>query len=169
MIRLNKMTDYAVVMLSHMAGDGGKVVTAAQMAEGSGVPLPSASKLMKQLNKAGILKSQRGAGGGYCLERPASDITVAEIVIALEGPIALTACIDGADTSCDSMPQCAMSGHWNQVNRAIQVALEGVTLADMMLPVNAYRPAPPELISKIKSESQHSENKKFSQTEDRAR
>lgn len=151
MIRLNKMTDYAVVMLGHMANDNviddhndsgngtGKMVTAAQMAHGSGVPLPTASKLLKQLNKAGILSSQRGAGGGYSLERRSDDITVAEIVVALEGPIALTACIDGADTTCESIPLCAMSGRWNKVNRAIQVALEEVSLADMMPPPPAFK------------------------------
>ncbi len=159
MIRLNKMTDYAVVMLSHMAAEGGKVVTAAQLAQDSGVPLPSASKLMKQLNKAGILQSHRGAGGGYGLNQAARDITVAEIVIALEGPIALTACIEGADTSCDAMSLCAMSGYWNQVNRAIQVALEGVSLADMLPAPFAIKPASKGLISKIKTESQRSDNK----------
>ena len=159
MIRLNKMTDYAVVMLSHMAAEGGKVVTAAQLAQDSGVPLPSASKLMKQLNKAGILQSHRGAGGGYGLNQAARDITVAEIVIALEGPIALTACIEGADTSCDAMSLCAMSGYWNQVNRAIQVALEGVNLADMLPAPFAIKPASKGLISKIKTESQRSDNK----------
>lgn len=167
MIRLNKMTDYAVVMLSHMAAeggnvagkDGGKVVTAAQLAQDSGVPLPSASKLMKQLNKAGILQSHRGAGGGYGLNRAARDITVAEIVVALEGPIALTACVEGADTSCDAMSWCAMSGRWNHVNRAIQVALEGVSLADMLPAPMAFRPASNDLISKIKTESQITDNK----------
>ncbi|MBT3532448.1 MAG: SUF system Fe-S cluster assembly regulator [Rhodospirillaceae bacterium] len=160
MIRLNKMTDYAVVMLSHMASDDSKVVTAAQMAQGSGVPLPSASKILKQLNKANVLVSQRGAGGGYSLDRTPDKITVAEIVIALEGPIALTACIDGADTSCDSMPLCAMSGHWNKVNSAIQVALESVTLADMKPAPFAFEQASDELINKIKSDSQTSDNKK---------
>ncbi len=148
MIRLNKMTDYAVVMLSHMAGHDGmndtKVVTAVQMAQDSGVPLPSVSKLMKQLSKAGILTSHRGAGGGYSLDRPAGDVTVAEIVTALEGPIALTACVDGSDTTCGSMTLCSMSGNWNQVNQAIQGALESVSLAEMMPRPFAFEPTPEE-------------------------
>lgn len=151
MIRLNKMTDYAVVMLTHMVGDGAGMVTAAQMAQDSGVPLPSVSKLMKQLSKAGILTSHRGAGGGYSLDRPAGEVTVAEIVTALEGPIALTACIDGADTSCGSMTLCAMSGNWNQVNHAIQDALEGVSLADMMPRPFTFEPASDQLMSEINS------------------
>jgi FeS assembly SUF system regulator len=159
MIRLNKMTDYAVVMLAHMAGDDGKVVTATQMALDSGVPLPSVSKLMKQLSKAGILTSHRGAGGGYSLSRTASDISVAQMVTALEGPIALTACIDGTDTSCGSLPLCAMSGHWNQVNRAIQGALEGVSLADMIPRPFAFEPAPDELRENMKADVQSADVK----------
>lgn len=149
MIRLNKMTDYAVVMLSHMANiegsDTGRMVTAVQMAQDSGVPLPSVSKLMQQLSKAGILTSHRGAGGGYSLDRAAGQVTVADIVTALEGPIALTSCIDGADTSCGSMPVCSMSGNWNQVNHAIQAALESVSLAEMMPRPFAFEPTPEEL------------------------
>jgi FeS assembly SUF system regulator len=158
MIRLNKLTDYAFVMLSHMAGDDGKVVTAAQLARNSAVPLPTAAKLMKLLNKAGILTSHRGAGGGYCLDRAAKDISVAEIVIALEGPIALTACIHGADTSCDSIALCALSGHWNQVNRAIQVALESVSLADMRSAPSAFETASKELIPVFKPGDQTIDN-----------
>ena len=167
MIRLNKMTDYAVVMLSHMAGadgktgdkNGGKVVTAAQLAQESAVPLPTVSKLMKQLSKVGILASRRGAGGGYSLNRAASDISVAQIVTALEGPIALTACIDGTDTSCGSLPLCAMSGHWNQVNRAIESALQSVSLADMIPQTFAFQPASDKLISEINTGVQASDIK----------
>ena len=157
MIRLNKMTDYAVVMLSHLAVDVDRVVTATELARGSVLPLPSVSKLMKQLSRAGILTSQRGASGGYRLGRAPKDISIADIVTILEGPIALTACIEGADTSCDAMPQCSLSGHWNQVNHAIQVALDSVSLADLL---NAnHVQAPKKLISKIKSKSYHTDKK----------
>ena len=181
MIRLNKMTDYAVVVLSHMASnstgncatkgatkgaaEGAAVTTAVQMAQDSGVPLPSVSKLLKQLAKAGILSSHRGAGGGYRLDRPAAEISVAQIVTALEGPIALTACIDGADTSCGSMPQCAMSGNWNQVNQAIQSALDGVSLADMMPRPFAFAPPSKSLKQDIKKHLQHSDNTTETQIE----
>ncbi len=149
MIRLNKMTDYAIVMLSHMAGGkgsgDGKVMTAVRMAQDSGVPLPSVSKLMKQLSKAGILTSHRGAGGGYSLDRAAGQVTVADIVTALEGPIALTSCIDGADTSCGSMPLCSLSGNWNQVNNAIHKDLESVSLAEMIPRPFPFGPTSEEL------------------------
>ena len=157
MIRLNKMTDYAVVMLSHLAVDVDRVVTATELARGSVLPLPSVSKLMKQLSRAGILTSQRGASGGYRLGRAPKDISIADIVTILEGPIALTACIEGADTSCDAIPQCSLSGHWNQVNHAIQVALDSVSLADL---INAdHAQAPKNLISKIKSRNYHTDKK----------
>ncbi len=159
MIRLNKMTDYAVVMLIHMVGGDDRKVTAARMALDSGVPLPSVSKLLKELSKAGILVSHRGASGGYSLGRAAKDISVAEIVTALEGPIALTACIDGADISCGSRPLCAMSGHWNHVNRAIEGALQSVSLADMLPRPFAFKPAPDDLRSQIKTGVQHSDIK----------
>ena len=157
MVRLNKMTDYAVVMLSHLAVDNDRVVTAAQLARDSALPLPSVSKLMKQLSKTGILTSHRGASGGYRLGRAPKDISVAEIVTIFEGPIALTACIEGADTSCDAMPQCSLRGHWNQVNHAIQIALDSISLADLLN--TTYVPAPKELISKIKSRG-HTTDKK---------
>ena len=160
MIRLNKMTDYAVVMLSHLAVDVDRVVTATELARGSVLPLPSVSKLMKQLSRAGILASQRGASGGYRLGRAPKDISIADIVTILEGPIALTACIEGADTSCDAIPQCSLSGHWNQVNHAIQVALDSVSLADL---INAdHAQAPKKLNSKIKSQKYHTDKKHVS-------
>ena len=160
MIRLNKMTDYAVVMLSHLAVDVNRVVSATELARGSALPLPSVSKLMKQLSRAGILTSQRGASGGYRLGRAPKDISIADIVTILEGPIALTACIEGADTSCDAIPQCSLSGHWNQVNHAIQVALDSVSLADL---INAdHAQAPKKLNSKIKSQNYHTDKKHVS-------
>ena len=160
MIRLNKMTDYAVVMLSHLAVDVDRVVTATELARGSVLPLPSVSKLMKQLSRAGILTSQRGASGGYRLGRAPKDISIADIVTILEGPIALTACIEGADTSCDAIPQCSLSGHWNQVNHAIQVALDSVSLADL---INAdHAQATKILNSKIKSQKYHTDKKHVS-------
>ena len=160
MIRLTKMTDYAVVLLSHLAVDVDRVVTATELARGSVLPLPSVSKLMKQLSRAGILTSQRGASGGYRLGRAPKDISIADIVTILEGPIALTACIEGADTSCDAIPQCSLSGPWNQVNHAIQVALDSVSLADLLNANHAQ--APINLISKIKSQQYHTDKKHFS-------
>jgi len=140
MIRLNKLTDYAVVTLCRMGSEPDAVFTAQQLARESGVPQPTVAKLMKQLGRAGIVSSQRGAAGGYSLGRAAEEISVAEVITALEGPISLTACVDGADTSCSVLSLCPMSGNWNRVNEAIRGALEGVSLADMS-------PAPIDFLS----------------------
>lgn len=131
MIKLNRLTDYAVVVLTHMGRDLDRVQTTARLAEDSAVPLPTVSKLMKQLARAGLVTSRRGAAGGYVLSRPAAEISVAEVITALEGPIALTACVEGAADHCDVESLCAMRGNWNKVNRAIETALESLTLADM--------------------------------------
>lgn len=133
MFKLNKMTDYAVVMMADMARGRDPVRTAPQIADGTGVPLPTVAKLLKNLNNAGLMRSQRGAAGGYSLSRPAGRISVAEIIAAVEGPIALAACVDGSEDHCGVEPICAMRGNWEKVNQAVRGALEQVTLEDMMI------------------------------------
>lgn len=132
MIRLSKLTDYAIVVMSEMARRMGTVHTVSQLAERTGVPAPTVAKLMKALAPAGLMTSHRGAAGGYALARPAESITVADIVVALDGPIALTACVEGAGEECGVERLCPMRGGWEKINRAIRNALEQVTLADMM-------------------------------------
>lgn len=144
MIRLNRLTDYGVVLLVQLARSDGQVQTATQLASANGVPLPTAAKLLKQLAASGLVASHRGAAGGYALGRPAEHISVAEIVAALEGPIALTACVDGSIEHCGVEAICPMRGNWNRVNEAIQHALSDVTLAEMAQPHRppaALRPA----------------------------
>lgn len=145
MIRLSKLTDYAIVVLSEMARHVGAVHTVSLLAERTGVPAPTVAKLMKALTPAGLTTSQRGAAGGYALSRPANAISIAEIITALDGPIALTACVDGADSQCGVERLCPMRGGWEKVNNAIRGALEQVTLADMMTPVLFPLPATPSV------------------------
>ena len=143
MIRLNRMTDYAVTMLAQMGQHDGYVHTAAALALESGVPQPTVAKLLRQLAQAGVLVSQRGATGGYRLAREASAISVAEVITALEGPISLTACVDGAEGGCEVERLCPVRGNWDRVNSAIREALEGVSLADMAAaPFDFPEPAP---------------------------
>lgn len=130
MFRINKLTDYAVVLLLNMAR-AGQVRAAHQIAADTGVPGPTVAKVMKALVRAGLVQSTRGSGGGYVLARPADSIAVADMIEALEGPIALTACVHDADETCDREGFCPMSGHWNRVNAAVRKALAGVSLADM--------------------------------------
>lgn len=133
MFRLNRLTDYAVVVLAQMAQEREEVRTAPRIAQDTGVPLPTVAKLLNALARGDLVTSQRGASGGYTLSRPAADISVAQIVQVLEGPIALTACVDGTDGQCDVQSLCPMRGNWNKVNSAIHQALSQVTLADMSL------------------------------------
>ncbi len=132
MFRLNRLTDYAVVVLSQMNEDDQGLASAQQLAEHSGVPLPTVAKLMNLLSRNGIVTSFRGASGGYCLSRPAEEISVAAIVEAIEGPIALTACAEGSPDPCDVQSLCPMAGNWNEVNRVIREALGAVSLNDMV-------------------------------------
>ena len=137
-MRLSKLTDYAVVMMVHMGqisetATADVLFTAARLSDETGVPQPTVAKVLKSLARAGLLRSVRGAQGGYVVERTPEQISIAEIVQALDGPIALTACVDGADDSCNVESLCGMRGNWNRVNEAIRSALGRVTLADMAL------------------------------------
>ena len=131
MFKLNRLTDYGVVILTQMTWNPDDLRTAPQIAQDTGVPLPTVAKLLNALAHEGLITSHRGAAGGYTLNRPAEAISVAEIVQALEGPIALTACVDGASGGCDVESLCPMRGNWDKVNKAIHGALSAVTLADM--------------------------------------
>jgi FeS assembly SUF system regulator len=140
MIRLGRLTDYAVTLLTQMVGGGERLWTTAGLAERTGLSMPTVSKILKQLTKAGILGAQRGATGGYRLARDAHAVSVAAIVEAMDGPIALTECSDGGDHSCGVEPICPMNGHWNKVSRAVKGALETVSLADMVRPPSPFVP-----------------------------
>jgi FeS assembly SUF system regulator len=134
MLRLSKMNDYAVVVLGHMAARPGGLVTAPEIAEATGLPAATVSQVLKKLASARLVVSHRGAHGGYTLERRPADISVAALVEALEGPVALTACVDGAEGCCGVESTCPMRGSWDRVNTAIRHALESVSLADMLTP-----------------------------------
>lgn len=130
MFRLNRLTDYGVVVMSQMAARD-DLRSAQQISDSTAIPLPTVSKILHALSQAELVIAQRGASGGYRLIRPASEIPVSEVIQALEGPIALTSCVEGAESHCDVERLCPMSGGWNKVNTAIRAALDTVTLADM--------------------------------------
>jgi len=135
MLRLSKLTDYAVVVLIRL-GEADRVTrdcvqTSPGLSAGTGVPEPTVAKVLKALASAGLVVSQRGARGGYRLGRPLSGISVADVISAVDGPIALTACVDGSTTCCDVSSMCAVRGRWDLVNGAIQASLSSITLADM--------------------------------------
>ncbi|UVO49877.1 SUF system Fe-S cluster assembly regulator [Sphingomonas sp. SUN019] len=132
-MRLSSLADYAVVLMSAAArhcGGAGRL-NATLLADETGVPLPTAQKLVSRLSAAGLIESTRGTGGGFRLSRPPSAITLAEIVEAVEGPIALTSCVDAGDHDCCIEGSCRVKPHWNAVNDAVRGALAGVTLASL--------------------------------------
>ena len=133
MLKISKLTDYALIMLGHMARQPESTCTATELAEATGVSVPTVSKILKVLARAHILKSTRGARGGYTLTRPPLQTSVAAVIKALEGPIALTEC-EGEHGGCEQSSSCNARGSWEVINRAVRAALESVTLADMARP-----------------------------------
>lgn len=131
MIKLSRLTDYAVVVLAEMARAKGELLAASTLSAKTGIPEPTVSKVLKTLSRNGLIASVRGVAGGYRLERAAGDIPVSLIIAAMEGPISLTSCVSGSHESCALEGKCSMNGRWNPVNAAINAALDKVTLADM--------------------------------------
>jgi FeS assembly SUF system regulator len=130
MLRLSKLTDYAVVVLVRLSEESG-IQTSGGIAGTTGVPEPTVAKVLKIMTTAGLVLSQRGARGGYRLARPLATISIAEVIIAIDGPIALTACVEHSAMVCDSSSLCPVKGRWDPVNSAIQDALSAISLADM--------------------------------------
>lgn len=133
MIRIGRLTDYGVSLLVTFARhDSSKAMNARDLSQESKLPLPTVSKLLKALCRTGILVSQRGVNGGYRLSRPANEITLATVVEALEGPIAITHCCEGAKAdACERRGFCIMGGKWEGVTKTFRKALDDVSLADL--------------------------------------
>ena len=135
MLRITKQTDYGIVLLTRMAGEPGRQLNAPELAAEVQLPLPTVSKILKLLARDGLLVSHRGVKGGYTLALPPQLITVAAIIGSLEGPIAMTECIDDGPDECGQSGHCAIQANWQVINRAIRAALEGITLRDMVEPL----------------------------------
>lgn len=148
-MRLSSLADYAVVLLTAAArhADGAARLNATVLAEETRVPLPTAQKLVSRLAAAGLIESTRGTGGGFRLARAAAAITLADIVEAVEGPIALTACVEHGAQDCALDHHCAVRPHWSAVNEAIRGALSGVTLAQLAVAPPHHLPAPAERVA----------------------
>jgi FeS assembly SUF system regulator len=130
MLRISKLTDYATVILASLATAPEAQRTAAELAAMTHVAGPTVSKLLKQLQRAQLVTSARGLRGGYRLARPATEISAAQILDALEGPLALTACAS-ANHHCDLETTCRVGGAWQRVSLAIRRSLEAITLAEL--------------------------------------
>lgn len=135
MLRMGKLTDYGIVLMSHLASHRAEQYSAHAIADAVKVPLPTVRKVLKSLSHGGLLVSERGATGGYTLSRPPERISVAEIITALEGPIALTECVS-SESHCEQETHCAVQTNWTRINNAVFHALDEVKLSDMLAPQN---------------------------------
>jgi FeS assembly SUF system regulator len=133
MIRITKQTDYGIVLLTHLAVNPDRQYAAPELATETRMPLPMVSKILKLLARDGLLASHRGVKGGYSLARSAEEISMAEIIATLEGPIAITECVS-VESGCSHEALCPVSGNWRRINEAVRAALEGISLAEMAEP-----------------------------------
>lgn len=133
MFKLGKLTDYGTVLMTAMAMSPARLRTSQDLAASTHLAAPTVAKLLKSLGKAGLVESLRGAHGGYRLARSPDRISVADIVAALQGPIALTEC--AVHQGCGIESHCGVRANWRVINDAIRSALEAVTLAQMTLPL----------------------------------
>jgi FeS assembly SUF system regulator len=136
MVRLTKLTDYGLVLLTYMAREHDiSLWTARDLARESGLPKPTVSRLLQELLKGGLLVSERGIKGGYRLARRARDISIAEVIAVLEGPIALTECSTEVSGLCDLESCCAIKNNQQLISQAVRALLLGITLADLAEPL----------------------------------
>ncbi|HUO95140.1 MAG TPA: SUF system Fe-S cluster assembly regulator [Steroidobacteraceae bacterium] len=141
MLRISKMTDYATVILAHLASDEASRRTAVELAELTSIGVPTVSKLLKELQRAGLVASTRGAHGGYALARPAAAISAADIIDAVEGPVGLTECATHPG-QCGLEPSCRVGRSWQRVNIAIRRALADVKLTHLAARESGAMPVP---------------------------
>jgi FeS assembly SUF system regulator len=140
MFKLNRMTDYAIVVLGALAHRQGEILATAQLAELTGLSQPTVAKVAKTLMAADLLETQRGVHGGYRLAQPAAATSLVQIVEAMEGPIAVNDCVDGAPAPCVVSNCCFMSRNWNRVNLAVRNALSDLSLEDLIDPAQLFTP-----------------------------
>ena len=149
MIILSKLADYGVIVATHLAAHPDRLTTAAAIAAETRLPQATVAKLLKALAHAGLASATRGAAGGYRLARPVGEISIAEVVAAIDGDIGMTQCSVHVD-DCERTTYCPTRPHWSAINRAVGAALSAVTLADMISPFSflpaAKRVSAPETV-----------------------
>jgi len=141
MLRMSRLTDYGIVLLAQLAASPEPVPhNARELATATHLPLPVVSKVLKGLARQGLLASHRGAKGGYSLARRPDEISVAEVIAAVEGPIALTECSVGPG-HCTQEPLCQVREPWYRINQVIQRALDQFPLSELLAPAADRAPA----------------------------
>jgi len=133
MLRIAKLTDYATSVMTLLAEAPDRVHSATELAARARLELPTVSKLLKALGQGGLVESFRGAAGGYRLARAASDISIADIIAVMEGPIGVTEC-SVHDGLCDHESHCGVRGNWRRISEAVEAALRNIRLSDMLEP-----------------------------------
>ena len=131
MLRITRETDYGIILMSALAQADEASLSAALLARRCRLPVPMVGKTLKALAQAGLLISQRGAHGGYALARHPAEITVPEVVEALEGPIAITECSSAEPSGCVFLEHCQVNSHWNRINEIIRSTLGAISLKQM--------------------------------------
>ena len=142
--RLSKLADYGIVIMTNLARRPDRQFSAAEIAQETLIPQPTVSKILKMLARSDLLTSHRGAKGGYGLSRPGRAIAVAEVITAIEGPIALTACIEEGTGGCEIESLCPARANWQRINDAIRNALDGINIEEMALTIPEAFAAPVE-------------------------
>jgi len=140
MLRVTKLTDYATVVMTVLAHGSDSVLSASELAERAGLEATTVAKVLKPLAQAGLVEGFRGANGGYRLARPADDIGLLEIVIAMEGPLGMTECSVHTG-NCGLEESCGVRANWRRINDVVVEALSAVTLAQMLAPPPNEPPA----------------------------
>lgn len=138
MLRISKLTDYAMLIMSQMAKDPNSVLSATELAEVLHLSGPTVSKILKMLADALLVKSVRGADGGYHLSRPAEKITVADVISAMEGELAVTECCESVNL-CAIDSVCTMKDNWRKINKIVKSFLTKLTIRDMLQPLSEQR------------------------------
>jgi len=139
MFRISKLTDYAIMLMVELNDRHGEVLNAHGLAASTHLELPTVSKVLKLLARAGLVRSFRGINGGYSLDRAAAEVSVAEIIEAIEGPIAMTEC-SIEDGLCSQEQVCNLRGNWQRISSAVARAMRGVSLAEMSRPIRRVEP-----------------------------
>lgn len=152
MLRIGKLTDYATVILAELARDVGACRSAASLADATSLEPPTVSKVLKTLARSELVESVRGVHGGYRLQTAAEEVSVADIIRAMEGPIALTEC--GLEPGlCAREEDCTLRGNWRRIGETVEQALEALSLADLAAP---QRPAALKLVTRVEPASTRS-------------
>lgn len=139
MLKITRLSDYAVAVLAQLAAGGDEVQTAKGLAERTGLPQPAVSKILKSLARSKLVQSHRGVQGGYRLAREASHVSVADVIEAVEGPVALTDCGSEAVSECEFQGQCSVQANWLRINQVVRRALANISVEDMILPPGQHR------------------------------